>query len=65
MFMDLADDPRENGPTGCSATDRDGIGPGSEPVSLREVMVEQIHENGRHVGQADLLRERIDGLKGQ
>jgi hypothetical protein len=34
-------------------------------MSLREVMVELIHEYARHLGHADLLRERIDGRIGQ
>jgi hypothetical protein len=34
-------------------------------MSLREVLVEMIHEYARHLGHADLLRERIDGRRGQ
>ena len=34
-------------------------------VSLREVLVETIHEYARHLGHADLLREQIDGRIGQ
>src|SRR3981081_4288274 len=34
-------------------------------VSRREVLVEMIHEYARHLGHADLLRERIDGRIGQ
>ena len=34
-------------------------------MSLREVLVEMIHEYARHLGHADLLRERIDGRMGQ
>jgi Protein of unknown function (DUF664) len=45
--------------------DRNGIGPGEGPISLREVMLEMIHEYARHLGHADLLRERIDGRIGQ
>ena len=44
---------------------RTGIGSGDGPISLREVMVEMIHEYARHLGHADLLRERIDGRIGQ
>ncbi len=33
-------------------------------VSLREVMVHMIEEYARHIGHADLLRERIDGRVG-
>ena len=45
--------------------DRRGIGQGQGPISLREVLVEMIHEYARHLGHADLLRERIDGRIGQ
>jgi hypothetical protein len=34
-------------------------------TSLREVLVGTIHEYARHLGHADLLRERIDGRIGQ
>ena len=34
------------------------------PISLREVMVHMIEEYARHMGHADLLRERIDGRVG-
>ena len=40
-------------------------GTGGGPMSLREVLVGMIHEYGRHLGHADLLRERIDGRIGQ
>ena len=40
-------------------------GSGGEPMSLREVMVGTIEEYARHMGHADLLRERIDGRLGQ
>ena len=33
-------------------------------VSLREVLVHMIEEYARHIGHADLLRERIDGRAG-
>jgi uncharacterized damage-inducible protein DinB len=33
-------------------------------VSLREVLVHMIEEYARHIGHADLLRERIDGKVG-
>src|SRR5713101_4160769 len=48
-----------------TGNDRDGVGSGHGPISLREVMLEMIHEYARHVGHADLLRERIDGRIGQ
>jgi Protein of unknown function (DUF664) len=34
-------------------------------MTLREVLVEMIHEYARHLGHVDLLRERIDGRRGQ
>jgi hypothetical protein len=40
-------------------------GSGGGPMSLREVLLEMIHEYARHLGHADLLRERIDGRIGQ
>jgi len=45
--------------------ERSGVGPGYGPISLREVLLEMIHEYARHLGHADLLRERIDGRIGQ
>jgi len=41
------------------------LGSGKGRISLREVLVEMIHEYARHLGHADLLRERIDGRIGQ
>jgi len=40
-------------------------GSGGGPMSLREVLVGTIEEYARHMGHADLLRERIDGRLGQ
>ena len=40
-------------------------GSGGGPISLRETLVGMIGEYARHVGHADLLRERIDGRIGQ
>lgn len=40
-------------------------GSGGGPISLREVLVGTIEEYARHMGHADLLRERIDGRLGQ
>ena len=34
---------------------------GDAIISLREVLVHMIEEYARHMGHADLLRERIDG----
>jgi len=48
-----------------AAKERQGVGAGPGPISLREVLVEMIHEYARHLGHADLLRERIDGRIGQ
>jgi hypothetical protein len=48
-----------------TADERRGVGSGQGPISLREVLVEMIHEYARHLGHADLLRERIDGRIGQ
>ena len=48
-----------------TAAERRGVGAGQGPISLREVLVEMIHEYARHLGHADLLRERIDGRIGQ
>jgi hypothetical protein len=48
-----------------SATQRQGLGSGDGPISLREVLLELITEYARHLGHADLLRERIDGRIGQ
>ncbi len=40
-------------------------GSGGGLMSLREVLVGMIEEYARHMGHADLLRERIDGRRGQ
>jgi hypothetical protein len=40
-------------------------GSGGGPISLREILVGTIEEYARHMGHADLLRERIDGRIGQ
>jgi hypothetical protein len=40
-------------------------GSGGGQMSLREALVGMIHEYARHMGHADLLRERIDGRIGQ
>jgi hypothetical protein len=49
--------------TGDDALNQHGSGGGA--MSLREVLVGMIGEYARHMGQADLLRERIDGRIGQ
>ncbi|MGI8880697.1 MAG: DinB family protein [Jatrophihabitans sp.] len=40
-------------------------GSGGGPMSLREALLGSIEEYARHMGHADLLRERIDGRLGQ
>jgi hypothetical protein len=40
-------------------------GSGGGPLSLREALIGMIEEYARHLGHADLLRERIDGRIGQ
>jgi hypothetical protein len=49
--------------TGDDSLNRHGSGGGA--MSLREVLVGMIGEYARHMGHADLLRERIDGRIGQ
>ena len=49
--------------TADDALNQHGSGGGS--MSLREVLVGMIEEYARHLGHADLLRERIDGRIGQ
>lgn len=38
---------------------------GADGIELREVLVHMIEEYARHLGHADLLREAIDGRRGQ
>jgi hypothetical protein len=40
-------------------------GSGGGAISLREVLIGTIEEYARHMGHADLLRERLDGRIGQ
>jgi hypothetical protein len=49
--------------TGDDSSNQHGSGGGA--MSLREALVEMIQEYARHLGHADLLRERIDGRLGQ
>ena len=49
--------------TGDDPLNRHGSGGG--PMSLREALVGMIEEYARHMGHADLLRERIDGSTGE
>ena len=36
-----------------------------EHANLRRLLCDMIEEYGRHTGQADLLREAVDGLTGE
>src|SRR3954453_15083569 len=38
---------------------------GDQRAEVRDIMVHMVEEYARHVGHADLLRERIDGRTGQ
>jgi len=49
--------------TGDDPLNQHGTGGGA--MSLREVLLSTIEEYARHMGHADLLRERIDGRIGQ
>ncbi len=49
--------------TGDDALNEHGSGGGA--MSLREALVGMIEEYARHMGHVDLLRERIDGRRGQ
>jgi hypothetical protein len=49
--------------TGNDPLNQHGSGGGA--MSLREVLVGMVEEYARHMGHADLLRERIDGRLGQ
>jgi uncharacterized damage-inducible protein DinB len=39
--------------------------PGGKPQSLRRLIVDFVEEYGRHTGQADLIREAVDGRVGE
>jgi hypothetical protein len=49
--------------TGDDSANQHGSGGGA--MSLREALVSMIEEYARHLGHVDLLRERIDGRRGQ
>ena len=49
--------------TGDDPLNQHGSGGGA--MSLREALVGMIEEYARHMGHVDLLRERIDGRRGQ
>jgi hypothetical protein len=36
-----------------------------QPISLRRLVVDMVEEYGRHTGQADLIREAVDGRVGE
>jgi hypothetical protein len=38
---------------------------GDDETEVRDIVVHLVEEYARHVGHADLLRERIDGRTGQ
>jgi uncharacterized damage-inducible protein DinB len=38
---------------------------GARPHSLRRLLVDMVEEYGRHTGQADLIRESVDGRVGE
>ena len=38
--------------------------PSARPLTTRQALVGTIHETGRHVGHADVVRELIDGMVG-
>jgi hypothetical protein len=38
---------------------------GDDTASVRDILVHMVEEYARHLGHADLLRERIDGRTGQ
>jgi uncharacterized damage-inducible protein DinB len=53
----------------AEAPNLDVVGKASDPwrgqMSLRWVLIHMVEEYARHLGHADLLRERIDGAVGQ
>jgi uncharacterized damage-inducible protein DinB len=54
----------ETADLGQTGTFDDGVN-GPATIAVREVLVHLIEEYARHLGHADLLRERIDGRVGQ
>ena len=50
----------EHGSPGTTYQDSNG-----QEATLRRLLVDMIEEYGRHTGQADLLREAIDGRVGE
>jgi hypothetical protein len=43
----------------------DASGPDGDHASLRRLICDLIEEYGRHTGQADMLREAVDGRVGE
>ncbi|MEV6398869.1 DinB family protein [Streptomyces sp. NPDC051907] len=63
-YSDLA---REQAATDAALAEHPDLGErlGKDDIAVRELMVHRIEEYARHCGQADLLRECIDGRVGQ
>jgi uncharacterized damage-inducible protein DinB len=55
---------RTNEVAACASLD-DTFTHEGEPMSLRMIYLHMIEEYARHIGHADLLRERIDGQTGE
>jgi uncharacterized damage-inducible protein DinB len=58
---------REQAETDAALAEHPDLGErlGKDGTAVRELMVHRIEEYARHCGQADLLRECIDGRVGQ
>ncbi|QNE73333.1 DUF664 domain-containing protein [Streptomyces finlayi] len=58
---------REQGLTDAALAEHPDLGErlGKDGIAVRELMVHRIEEYARHCGQADLLRECVDGRVGQ
>lgn len=58
---------REQAATDAALAEHPDLGErlGKDRIAVRELMVHRIEEYARHCGQADLLRECIDGRVGQ
>ena len=57
--------PRPRGLRAATTTSAAARASDGDQSELREIIVHMIEEYARHVGHADLLRERIDGRTGQ
>ncbi|WP_030153833.1 DinB family protein [Streptomyces sp. NRRL S-244] len=62
-----ADLEREQAATDAALAEHPDLGErvGKDGIAIRELMVHRIEEYARHCGQADLLRECVDGRVGQ